>query len=190
MSEQFVACGRLCIKVSDVYDNDACMSHSTDNTIQVAVTMRRVPNTGAASRWESHRWELASVMLASQLVQPLTTENLLVSSPFDVTLFKDDAQGYRLNADSPAPCWFVMWRMEEGETAPSVQAVSLSYHDAGRWLDSQERVDQVPAPLEVVQTIRDFADLHEVVEEKRRKRPDSFKPLRDRFGMPARVSHG
>lgn len=161
-----------------------------EDTIQVAVTMRRVPNTGAASRWESHRWELASVMPAAHLVQPISTENLIVRGPLDVTLFKDDAQGYRLNADSPAPCWFVMWRMEEGSDLPDVQAVSLSYHDAGRWLDSQERVDQVPAPLEVVQTIQEFADRYEVVEVKRRKRPDSFRPLQDRFGMPARVTHG
>lgn len=161
-----------------------------EDTIQVAVTMRRVPNTGAASRWESHRWELASVMPAAHLVQPISTENLIVRGPLDVTLFKDDAQGYRLNADSPAPCWFVMWRMEQGSDLPDVQAVSLSYHDAGRWLDSQERVDQVPAPLEVVQTIQEFADRYEVVEVKRRKRPDSFRPLQDRFGMPARVTHG
>jgi Protein of unknown function (DUF3305) len=163
----------------------------SDNTIQVAVTMRRVPNTGAASRWESHRWELASVMLVGELVQAISTENLLVSGAFDVTLFKDDAQGYRLNVESPAPCWFVMWRMESGDESPDVQAVSLSYHDAGRWLDSQERVDQVPllpAYPEILETIREFADLHDIPEVKRRKRPDSFKSLTDRFGKPAVVS--
>ena len=66
--------------------------------------------------------------------------------------------------------------------------VSLSYHDAGRWLDAQENVDQVPAPTEVVAWIRDFIDEHMVVETKRRKRPDSFKTLQDRFGNPASVS--
>lgn len=153
--------------------------------------MRRVPNTGAASRWEPYRWELARV-------QPLGQAQTLGESeesyaPFEVTLFKDDAQGYRLNVDSPAPCWFVMWRMEEGDLRPDVQAVSLSYNDAGRWLDSQERVDQVPllpAYPDIVETLREFADRHEVLEEKRRKRPDSFKSLTDRFGAPARVSHG
>ena len=86
-----------------------------------------------------------------------------------------------------------MWRMEAGDELPSPQAVSLSYHDAGRWLDSQERCDQVPllpAHPEVLETIRDFAQTHYVIEEKRRKRPDSFKSLTDRFGKPARVSHG
>jgi hypothetical protein len=33
-----------------------------------------------------------------------------------------------------------------------------------------------------------FIDEHMVVETKRRKRPDSFKTLQDRFGNPATVS--
>jgi hypothetical protein len=66
--------------------------------------------------------------------------------------------------------------------------VSLSYHDAGRWLDAQENVDQVPAPQEVVVWMNEFMDEHWVVEAKRRKRPDSFIALKDRFGNPASVS--
>jgi hypothetical protein len=34
----------------------------------------------------------------------------------------------------------------------------------------------------------EFMDAHWVVESKRRKRPDSFKALQDRFGNPASVS--
>ena len=71
-----------------------------------------------------------------------------------------------------------------------VQAVSLSYHDAGRWLDAQELVDQVPAAPEVVQWLAEFASAHFQPEPKRRKRPESFKPLTDRFGNPASVSTG
>jgi hypothetical protein len=173
------------------------------DSIQVAVTMRRVPNTGVASRWESHRWELASVVplqAATSRLESLATlvldtpaEQRWEFAPFDVRLFKDDAEGYHLNSVSPSPCWFVMWRMESSDELPSPQAVSLSYHDAGRWLDSQERCDQVPllpTQPEVLETVREFAQTHYVIEEKRRKRPDSFKSLTDRFGKPARVSHG
>ena len=49
--------------------------------------------------------------------------------------------------------------------------VTLSYHDAGRWLDAQETVEQVPAPPEVVEWMRAFVDEHYVIEPKRRKRP-------------------
>ena len=68
------------------------------------------------------------------------------------------------------------------------QIVTLSYHDAGRWLDAQENVEQVPAPLQVVEWLQDFVDQHHVLEAKRRQRPQSFKSLQDRFGNPARVS--
>jgi hypothetical protein len=66
--------------------------------------------------------------------------------------------------------------------------VSLSYHDAGRFLDAQETVEQVPAPDHIVQWVRAFAQEHRVIEAKKRKRPESFRPLTDRFGNPASVS--
>jgi hypothetical protein len=81
---------------------------------------------------------------------------------------------------------------EEASAAPEPIArpvvVTLSYHDAGRWLDAQEKVDQVPASPEVVEWLQAFVAEHHHIEPKRRKRPDSFKPLTDRFGQPARVS--
>jgi len=76
---------------------------------------------------------------------------------------------------------------EEGRLARPV-SVSLSYHDAGRWLDAQETVEQVPAPPAVLQALQAFVDEHYVPEPKRRRRPDSFQPLTDRFGNPASVS--
>jgi hypothetical protein len=85
-----------------------------------------------------------------------------------------------------------MWRLidaEDGSEPVAVpQAVSLSYHDAGRWLDAQETVDNVPAPTEVVEWMREFAEQHFVPEEKKRQRPQSFQRLTDRFGQPASVS--
>jgi len=71
---------------------------------------------------------------------------------------------------------------------PRPTVVSLSYHDAGRWLDAQETVEQVPAPPHVIEWMRSFAQEHYVIEPKRRKRPESFKRLQDRFGNPASVS--
>jgi hypothetical protein len=159
------------------------------DTLEVAVDMRRVANTGAAVRWESHRWELVGVTpLQATIHAAFEAPDIYRFAPFTVALHKDDAQGYQLNLESPAPCWFVMWRKESEDDLPSPQAVSLSYHDAGRWLDSQERCDQVAAQAEVVETLRDFVALHYVAEEKRRKRPDSFKPLIDRFGNRATIS--
>jgi hypothetical protein len=66
--------------------------------------------------------------------------------------------------------------------------VSLSYHDAGRWLDAQERVDQVPAPPDVLAWMSEFTQTHWVAEGKKRQRPESFRGLQDRFGNPASIS--
>ena len=66
--------------------------------------------------------------------------------------------------------------------------MSVSYHDAGRWLDAQETVEQVAAPPDVIEWMSAFANAHYTPEPKRRQRPQSFQPLTDRFGNPARVS--
>ena len=167
--------------------------------LDVAVVMRRVKQD---NRWQPFRWELADVVPQEpafgseprRIFQDEREERWLHPG-FRVELFRDDAEGYYLNATTPAPCWFVMWRIEERasvaeEPIARPEIVTLSYHDAGRWLDAQETVEQVPAPAEVIDWMREFADHHYVPEPRKRKRPESFKPLQDRFGNPASVTTG
>lgn len=168
--------------------------------LQVAVLMRRERVTGPMSRWQPWRWVLADVVpdepgfgAAPRCLLQTADEARWLHPGFTVELFRDDAEGYLLNATTPAPCWFVLWRMDE-DAAPGDEpmarpvSVSLSYHDAGRWLDAQETVEQVPAPADVIDWMRGFADAHYLPEPKRRQRPQSFKGLQDRFGNPATVS--
>jgi Protein of unknown function (DUF3305) len=183
--------------------------------IEVDVVMRREPVSGPMSRWQPFRWVLADVLLRGspdetepegaehdhepQAVEPVdasaedgSTTHWLFPR-FRVMLFRDDAEGYFLNLSSPNPCFWVFWRADEsrlldGEPMAVPQIVTLSYHDAGRWLDAQERVDQVPAAPEVVDWMRGFVDATYQPEPKRRQRPESFKPLTDRFGQPVRIS--
>jgi hypothetical protein len=167
--------------------------------IDVAVIMRHVRTS---NHWQPWRWELAEVVpneeafgKSPRLLLASEDEQRWLHPSFRVELFRDDAEGYYLNATTPAPCWFVLWRMDEEATIADEPIarpamVSLSYHDAGRWLDAQETVEQVPAPADVVDWMRAFAEEHYVPEPKRRKRPESFRPLADRFGNPASVSTG
>jgi hypothetical protein len=171
-------------------------------SLPVAVVMRREAVPGPMSRWQPWRWRLDEVLIddggfgqAPRRLLRTETEERWLHPGFCVELFKDDAEGYWLNATTPAPCWFVLWRMEEEPQlaeAPVARpvAVSLSYHDAGRWLDAQETVEQVGAPPEVVAWLLAFAQAHYTPEPKRRQRPQSFLPLTDRFGNPASVSTG
>ncbi len=49
-------------------------------------------------------------------------------------------------------------------------------------------VADLVAPPAVVGWLQAFVDQHHQVEPKRRKRPESFRPLTDRFGQPVRIS--
>ena len=163
----------------------------------VAVVMRRerIDNV-----WQPWRWVLADVVPheggfgdVPRLLLKDEREERWLHPGFRVELLTTDAEGYYLNVTTQQPCFWVVWRMEEeaglaGEPVAVPQIVTLSYHDAGRWLDAQETVEQVPAQPQVVQWLQQFVDAHHVLEAKRRQRPQSFKTLQDRFGNPARVS--
>jgi hypothetical protein len=130
---------------------------------------------------------------APRLLYKNDSEERWLHPGYKVELFEDDAEGYYLNVTTQAPCWFVLWRMEDeaglaDEPVARPEVVSLSYHDAGRWLDAQETVEQVPAPAPVVEWLQAFVAEHHVPEPKRRKRPESFRSLTDRFGNPASIS--
>ena len=171
-------------------------------SLQIAVTMRKERLTGAAARWQDWRWRLHDVALHQEA---FGSEPRCMHSGDDgahwlfpamtVELYKDDAEGYYLNATTEQPCWFVMWRMEEeAAIADELLAVplqaSLSYNDAGKWLDAQETVEQVPCPKDIADWIMGFAQEYFVAEPKKRKRPESFKRLEDRFGNPVSISAG
>jgi hypothetical protein len=166
-------------------------------SIEVAVVMRR---ERLDNRWQPWRWSLADVVpnepgfgSEPRLLVKNDAEERWLHPRFTVELFRDDAEGYYLNITTPSPAWFVLWRMEDeasvaDEPIARPAIVTLSYHDAGRWLDAQETVEQVPAPADVIEWLREFTDAHYVPEPKKRKRPQSFQPLQDRFGNPASVS--
>ena len=165
--------------------------------MQAAVIMRR---ERIDNRWQPWRWILAEVVpneaafgTEARRIFASDDEERWLHPGYTVELFRDDAEGYYLNVSTPAPCWFVLWRMDEDaaegqEPLARPTAVSLSYHDAGRWLDAQETVEQVPAPAEVIEWLGAFVQEHYQAEPKRRQRPQSFKGLQDRFGNPATVT--
>lgn len=171
------------------------MLHRPCTAVAVVMRRERIDN-----RWQPWRWSLDEIVpheegfgAAPRLLLKDEREERWLHPGFKVELFTDDAEGYYLNASTGQPCFWVVWRMEEeallaDEPTAIPQIVTLSYHDAGRWLDAQETVEQVPAPPQVVQWLQQFVDQHYVLEAKRRQRPQSFKPLTDRFGNPARVS--
>lgn len=166
-------------------------------TVAVAVVMQR---DRVDNGWQPWRWKLSDVVphedgfgKQPRLLLKDEAQERWLHPGFNVELFMGDAEGYYLNVTTPSPCFWVVWRLEEEpglaeEPIAIPQIVTLSYHDAGRWLDAQETVEQVPARPGVVRWMQQFVDEHHVLEAKRRQRPQSFKSLQDRFGNPVRVS--
>ena len=135
------------------------------------------------TRWEDWRFRIADVLIdegqfgtAPRTLRDDGDTALFLHPGLTVALHRDEAEGYYLNASSGAPVWFVMWRVDESD--PSLAQplfVTLSYHEAGRLLDAQERVDNVPLPPLLCQALQDFVDAHYRPEPKQRRRPASFR---------------
>ena len=149
-----------------------------DNVLPVAVIMERT--TLAANRWQTEQWDARGVVhdtaptgTAERVI--VRRDNLLqVLHPgHQIRLFRDEAEGYLFNITSPQPKVFVLWRML-GEMARP-ERLTVSYHEGARWMDSDERVDGVPLPLELVPWIREFATQHYKPEPKKAKRYASSK---------------
>lgn len=157
-------------------------------TVTMAVVMRKVP---LASRWQPWKWELEAVVPdlgafggEPQCLQDDEAGARWLHPGYEVTLYRDEAEGYYLNLTSAAPCWFVLWRpdetMEEAVRRPRPMQVSLSYNEAGRWLDAGETVENVPLAADQLEWLRAYVAEHYRPEPKKRRRPESFKAPSER----------
>ena len=146
--------------------------------VAVQIERQRQPN-----RWEDWRFRIDQVLADEgqfgsepRLLRDDGQIASFLHPGFEVSLHRDEAEGYYLNLSSGSPVWFVMWRT--GDADPSKawpERVTLSYHEAGRLLDAQERVDNVPLPAEVRDWLAAFADEHYKPEPRQRRRPASFR---------------
>jgi hypothetical protein len=154
-------------------------------TLTVAVVMER---EAAPNRWQDWRHSVIDVLADTGQFgaerKPLRDDGKLAQTLFPglaVTLFADEAEGYWLNVTSPQPAWFVRWSVHEDDPAlASVEAVTLSYYEASRWMNGPEPVDTVLLPPDVLQWLSAFTQAHYKPEPRERKRPASFKRPEDR----------
>ena len=148
-------------------------------SLRVAVVMERET---APNRFEDWRFRVAEVVPhedafggKSRLLRDDGRLRRTLHPDFTLELFVDQADGYYLNLSSGAPVWFVVWRIDDEDPSRAwPETVSLSYTEAGRWLDAQERVDNVPLDGELVAWLQAYTDAHYRPEPKQRRRPKSF----------------
>ena len=148
--------------------------------VRVAVVMER---ESAPNRWEDWRHSIIEVLHddGSFGSQPRVLRDdgkvaQTLHPGLDVTLYPDEGEGYWLNLTSPQTVWFVMWRVSDEDPSRAwPERVMLSYNEAGRLLDAQERVDNLPVQAEVRGWLQAFTDEHYRPEPKQRRRPASFR---------------
>ncbi|MBL8524105.1 MAG: DUF3305 domain-containing protein [Betaproteobacteria bacterium] len=155
----------------------------------LSVVMERV---ATGNRWQSERWQLAGVLPDSLpddgSLPPARTlvdrEGLLqkLYGGFAAAIFPDEAEGYFLNVTAPEPRLFVMWRMNEDETEALPHTVTLSYNEAARWMDAQEKVESVAMPDEIFTELVAWVEAnYRPPEKKQRIRPKSFESKEGRY---------
>ena len=148
-------------------------------TVAVVIEREAQPN-----RWEDWRFRIAEVLpddgafgSEPRLLRDDGRLARFLHPGLPVTLFRDEGEGYYLNLTSGAPVWFVTWRVSDEDPSRAwPEAVTLSYNEAARWLDAQERVDNLPLPPETQAWLAAFTDAHYRPEPKQRRRPSSFLP--------------
>lgn len=150
-------------------------------SIRVAVLIERQRQPNA---WEAWRFRLVDVVpdeggfgSAARVLRDDGRNAQTLYPGLEVTLHRDEAEGYYLNLSSAAPVWFVMWRIDDEDPSRAwPEFVTLSYNEAGRLLDAQERVDNVPLDGATLTWLQDFTDANYRPEPKQRRRPASFRP--------------
>lgn len=153
--------------------------------ITVAVVMERET---APNRYEDWRFRIVDVVpneaafgTAPRVLRDDGQLQRTLHPGFVLALYRDQADGYHLNLESGSPVWFVVWRIDDEDPARAwPETVSLSYTEAGRWLDAQERVDNVPLDATLATWLQAYTDANYRPEPKKRRRPQSFVAPEDR----------
>jgi hypothetical protein len=156
-------------------------------SVTVAVVMERETQP---NRWEEWRHRIAEVVpnegVFGSVARVLHDDGKLqrtLHPGFAVELFADEGEGYYLNLSSGAPVWFVVWRSDDEDPSRAwPEQVTLSYNEAGRRLDAQEKVDNVPLQPQWREWLQAYADEHYKPEPKQRRRPASFQSPERRGG--------
>lgn len=155
-------------------------------TVAVVIERERAPNA-----WEDWRFTVTDVLpddgrwggsgAAPRVLRDDGRLAQVLHPGLPVSLHADEAEGYHLNLGSGAPVWFVMWRIDDDDpSAARPVLVTLSYNEAGRLLDAQERVDNRPLHGPMRDLLQAYVDAHYRPEPKQRRRPASFRRPEDR----------
>lgn len=123
----------------------------------IAIIMER---TALDNPWASERWGVHGVVPGGRggerVIYRDEKRTQFLFPGFEVSLYRDEAEGYYLNLTSPEPRVFVRWRMEEERAKPEL--VTVSYGEAARWMDADHSVDGVAMSAEIMAWVGDYVE--------------------------------
>jgi hypothetical protein len=129
-------------------------------------------------RWATQRWQLLGVVPdvggEARTIHENRESLKRLFPGLEVTLFRDEAEGYYLNASSEAPSVFVSVRVDEATSETYAFRATLSYNEAARWMDGGERVERAVMWPELSAWMGAFVEENYRPEPKKRQRPRSF----------------
>lgn len=140
------------------------MSEETEiRAFPVAVVMER---RTLENPWVDEAWEAVGVIPAFGALNEAGVKQLVMEpehqqwlhAGFALELFRDEAENYFLNLAAAMPKVFVMWRYSEEQAVPV--AVTVSYGEAARLMDSGEQVDGVVMSQEIADWVGAFVNKH------------------------------
>jgi hypothetical protein len=148
--------------------------------MRIGVVMQRLPLN---SRWQPFQWTPVEIVGdmdlpggAPHCLRNERSDTRWLFTGIDIKLFSDEGEGYFLNISAPAPCWFIMWRLEEhdGVELAVPKSVTLSYNEAARLMDGGERVDTLPASAAIIERLTAFTQQYYHPEPKKKHKKPSF----------------
>ena len=145
--------------------------------VDVIMEREQLHNRWATERWQAHAVAPAGATNAAPIERlPGGGHERWRFSRLPVDLHPSESEGYYLNLTSPDPKAFVMWRRaDDREPAAQPVIVTLSYNEAGRFMDGGEQVDGVPLDEALAAVLRVFVAAHYVPEPRRKvRRNDPF----------------
>ncbi len=141
--------------------------------LAVLMQKRRINN-----RWATDVWEVVAVLHdseptaeAERVAQADGVERWIFRG-LQLSLRREEAEGYYLNISTLEPRVFVLWQLDNDLGVP--QRITASYNDACTWMDAGEQVDSVAMPPDVYDAINSFTREHYRPEPRKRIRPRSF----------------
>lgn len=130
--------------------------------------------------WQPYSWHAVAVLPGAP---PVSEWRLLAEGPgwqryhadtLEIQLFAKETEGYRYNLSTRVPSVFVVLRPDEdGDSGPTPFLATVCPYEAQDYMDTDEVVDMVPMPADMVAWVGQFVTKHHVEEpfQKRKRKP-------------------